>query len=142
MELFFPVRDGCGKPIVGQGKEQRISITYMGKNVEYDVKAPTQQKRRNLPEGFSLKNDQNKNKKCTPDSKGMDGLGNERIPDNVPERVVHPFQKAPIGKHPWDKPDHINQVGEKAPHAHFPGPGFSINEGKIPEKVLVRAHGN
>ncbi|MEE9421045.1 MAG: hypothetical protein V3W43_16335 [Desulfatiglandaceae bacterium] len=141
MKLLFPVRDRCRKPVAGQGKEQRISITYMGKGIECDVEAPTQDKGRNLPEDFSIKNDPEKNEKCTPDDKGMDGPGNDRIPDNVPERVVHPFQKASIGKHSRDKHNHIYQVGEKAPHTHFPGPGFSIKEGIVPEKVFVRAHG-
>jgi hypothetical protein len=40
-----------------------------------------------------------------------------------------------------EKRDHINQVGKNAPHSYFPGPGFSIKEGEIPEKVFIRVHG-
>jgi hypothetical protein len=71
----------------------------------------------------------------------MDGSGNEGIPDSVPEGIVHPFQIAPIREDPREKRDHINQVGENAPHSYFPGPGLSIKEGEIPEKVFVRVHG-
>ncbi len=141
MELPFPVRDECGKAVVEQGKEERISVTYMGQGIEGDVEAPTQEKGSNVPEGMSVKKNEGKNNNCTPDRKGMDGPGNEGIPDNVPERVVHPFGKAPIGKESRDKRDHIDKVGEDTPHPHFPGPGFSIKEGHVPEKVLVRVHG-
>jgi hypothetical protein len=141
IKLPFPVRDECGEAVVEQGKEERISVTYVGQGVEAYVEAPTQEKGRNVPEGFSLKKDEEKNDKCTPDGKGMDGPGNEGIPDSVPERVVHPFQEAPIGKDPRDKRDHIDKVGENAPYAHFPGPRFSEKEGEVPEKVFVRVHG-
>ena len=141
IKLLFPVRDECGQAVVRQGKEERISITYMGKGVKGDVEPPTQEKGRNVPEGFFLKKDEEKNDKCTPDGEGMDGPGNEGIPDSVPERVVHPFHKATIGKHSRDKRNHVNQVGEDASHPYFPGPGFSIKEGKIPEKVFVGVHG-
>jgi len=55
MELLFPVRDECGEAVVGQGKEQRISITYMGKGVKADVGAPTQEEGRNVPHRSLMK---------------------------------------------------------------------------------------
>lgn len=84
IKLLFPVRDECGEAVVGQGEKQRISITYMGKNVEDDVEAPTQEKGKNVPEGFFLKDDQEQSDDCTPDDKGVDGPGDEGIPDRVP----------------------------------------------------------
>jgi len=141
MELPFPVGERGGKPVVGQGKEERISVTDMGKGIECDMETPTQEKGGDLSEDFFLPHDQKRNGKCTPDHKGMDGPGNERIPKHVPERIVHPFQKTPIGKNPRDKRNHINQIGEKTSHTYFPCPRFSIKEGKVPEKMFVRAHG-
>jgi hypothetical protein len=91
MELPFPVRDECGEAVVEQGKEERISVTYVGQGIEAYVEAPTQEKGRNVPESFSFKNDQEQNDNCTPHEKGMHGPSNEGIPDSVPERVVHPL---------------------------------------------------
>jgi hypothetical protein len=72
MELHFPIGDECGEPVVEQGKKERISVTYVGQGVEGNVEAPTQEKGRNVPEGFSFKNDQEQNDTCTPDGEGMD----------------------------------------------------------------------
>jgi len=108
MELPFPVRDECGESAVEQGKEERISVTYVGQGVEAYVEAPTEEKGSDLPEGLSFKKNEGENNNCTPDRKGMDGSGNEGIPDSVPERVMHPIQKAPVGKDFWDKRNHIN----------------------------------
>ncbi len=141
MELPFPIGDECGEAVVEQGKEERISVTYVGQGVEGDVETPAQKKRRNATEDFFPKDGEGKNEDCTPDGKGMDGPSNRGIPDRVPEGVVHPFQEAPIGKDPWEKRDHIDKVGENAPYTHFPGPGFSEKEGEVPEKVFVRVHG-
>jgi hypothetical protein len=112
----------------------------MGKGIERDVETPAQQEREDVPEGFSLNNDEEENEKYAPDAKGMNGFGNKGIPDGVPERVMHPFHKAPIGKRSRYEPHHVNHVGEDAPQCHFPCPGFSIEEGKAPEEVLIRSH--
>ena len=71
----------------------------------------------------------------------MDRFDEKRIPDHIPERIVHPIRKALIGKNSWDKHNRINKVGEEASHTHFPCLGFAIEECKVPEKMFVRAHG-
>jgi hypothetical protein len=81
MEFPFPVGDGCGEPVVGEGKEQRISIAHVGKGVEGNVESPTQEKGKDVPKGCFLENDEAEDEKHTPDGKGMGGPSNGGIPD-------------------------------------------------------------
>ena len=57
IELLFPVRERGRKPVTGQGKEERISITHMRKGIECNVEAPTKEKGINLPEDAFPKDD-------------------------------------------------------------------------------------
>ena len=65
----------------------------------------------------------------------------EWIPHFVPERIDHPFLKTLIWKQFREKCDHVDQVRENTSQSHFPGPGFSVKDGVVPEKMLIGTQG-
>lgn len=112
----------------------------MSQGISKYVHPPTKTKRSNsLKMLFFNKNKKYKNDRPTY-HKRMHRFGKRRIPDGVPERIMHPFLKTLIRKDFGKKCNHINQIGQCASHTDFPGPGFSIKKRVIPKKMFIDNH--